>query len=266
MKAQEELADIYEFIISKKKKLAVIACEVLAREFCYAALINPNIIHLEFKRKGLHDNPEVMRKELQDEIDKISFSPKDKYLGIILGYGLCSNGTMGIKARNIPLVIPRAHDCITLFLGSKERYMEEFTKHPGTYYFTTGWVERGRESVERMKASGYGLGKTYEEYVTLYGEDNARYLSELESLWSKRYTQATYIDMNLPIPFTYEEEVKEEAEKKGWNYRKTNGDMRLFYNALDGKRDENDFLIVPPGYSIQPSFDEGIIKIEPTDE
>jgi hypothetical protein len=266
MKAQEELITLYESVVNKKKKLAVISCEVLAREFLYATLINPNIIHIEFKTKGLHDNPEVMRKELQDEIDKISFSSRERYLAIILGYGLCSNGTMGIKARNIPLIIPKAHDCITLFLGSKERYMEEFTRYPGTYYFTTGWVERGKESVERSKASGYGLGKTYEEYRELYGEDNAKYLFELESLWSTRYNQATYIDMNLPIPFTYEEEVKKEAERSGWNYRKIDGDMRLFHNALDGKWDENDFLVVPPGYLIQPSYDKNILKIEPVDE
>ncbi|MGB9682861.1 MAG: DUF1638 domain-containing protein [bacterium] len=266
MKSQEDLSTLYENVVNKKKKLAVITCEVLARELYYATLINQNIIHLEFKTKGLHDNPETMRKELQEEVDKISFSTREKFMAILLGYGLCSNGTMGIKARNIPIIIPRAHDCITLFLGSKERYSEEFTKYPGTYYFTTGWVERGKEGVERSKTSGYGLGKTYEEYVALYGEDNARYLYELENSWSMRYNQATYIDMHLPIPFTYEKEVEKEAERLGWSYRKIDGDMKLFHNLLDGRWDENDFLIVPPGYSIQPSYDRCILKIEPANE
>ena len=266
MKSQEDLSNIYENVVSKKKKLGVIACEVLARELYYATLMSENIIHIEFKTKGLHDNPDMMRKEIQEEIDRISFSPRERFLAILLVYGLCSNGTMGIKARNIPVIIPRAHDCITLFLGSKERYAEEFSRYPGTYYFTTGWVEREKEGVERSKASGYGLGKTYEEYVALYGEDNAKYLFELESSWSTRYNQATYIDMHLPIPFTYEEDVKREAERLGWNYRKIDGNMRLLHSILDGRWDENDFLIVPPGYSIQPSYDRNILKIEPVDE
>lgn len=266
MNQQEELTELTRLIEEKKKKIAVIACEVLAREIYYASLITKNIVHLVSKTKGLHDNPDKMREELQEEIDKMSLFSHERYQAIVLIYGLCSNGTMGLTARNIPLVIPKAHDCITLFLGSKERYAREFSKNPGTYYFTTGWVERGSESVGRTSASGYGLGKTYKEYVRLYGEENAKYLFELEQSWKTRYNQATYIDMKLPIPFTYEEDIKREAEKRGWGYKKIEGDMRLILDAIDGNWEEKDFLIVPPGYSIQPSYEENILKIESIDE
>lgn len=266
MRSQKELIELTKSVKEKKKKIAVITCEVLAREVYYASLITQNIIHLVSKTKGLHDNPDKMREDLQQEIDKISLFSYERYQAIVLLYGLCSNGTVGLIARDIPLIIPKAHDCITLFLGSKERYTEEFAKNPGTYYFTTGWVERGSESVGRAPASGYGLGKTYEEYVKLYGEENAKYLFELEQSWSTRYNQATYIDMRLPIPFTYEEEVKREAERRGWNYKKIEGDMRLILNAIEGNWEEKDFLIVPPGYTIQPSYDENILKVERRDE
>ena len=56
---------------------------------------------------------------------------------------LCSNGLVGLTARNIPVVVPRAHDCITLFLGSKERYLDYFQSHTGVYFKTSGWIERG---------------------------------------------------------------------------------------------------------------------------
>ncbi|MGC8971935.1 MAG: DUF1638 domain-containing protein [bacterium] len=261
MKQQESLSELTRLIEERSKKIAVIACEVLCREICYAALLTRNIIHPVFKPKGLHDNPERMRVELQEEIDRISSFSSVKYQAIVLIYGLCSNGTVGVTARDIPLVIPKAHDCITLFLGSKERYAREFSKNPGTYYFTTGWVERGGESVDRSPASGYGLGKTYEEYVEKYGEENAKYLFELERAWLIRYNQAVYIDMGLSIPFSYEEEVKQEAEKRGWTYRKINGSMKLISDAIDGYWNPNDFLIVPPGYSIQPSYDTNILKV-----
>lgn len=260
---QETLSELTRLIESRTKKIAVIACEVLCREVCYAILNSKNIIHPVFKIKGLHDNPEKMRIELQEEIDRISFSSYVDYQAIVLIYGLCSNGTMGITARNIPIIIPKAHDCITLFLGSKERYNREFSRNPGTYYFTTGWVERGGETIDRSPASGYGLGRTYEEYVEKYGEENAKYLFELERSWLSRYNRAVYIDMRLPIPFSYEEDVKREAESRNWSYSKMDGDMRLIISAIDGSWNPNDFLIVPPGYSIQPSYDREILKIEP---
>lgn len=265
MKQQENLSELTRLIEERNKKIAVIACEVLCREVCYAVLLTKNIIHPVFKPKGLHDNPERMRVELQEEIDRIS-SSSIKYQAIVLVYGLCSNGTMGVTARDIPLVIPKAHDCITLFLGSKERYEKEFSKNPGTYYFTTGWVERGMEAVDRSPASGYGLGKTYEEYVEKYGEENAKYLFELERSWLIRYNQAVYIDMRLPISFSYEEEVRQEAERRGWSYRKIDGDMKLILDAINGSWSHNNFLIVPPGYSIQPSYDMNILKAVLVDE
>jgi len=72
--------------------------------------------------------------------------------------------------------------------------------------------------------------------------------------------------MGLPIPFTYEEEVKQEAEKRGWNYRKIDGNMRLILNAISGFWNPEDFLVVPPGYSIQPSYDRDILRLELANE
>src|SRR5215831_9487195 len=96
--------------------LKVIACEIAVREFCYTAARSPNIIDLEFVDQGHHDMPCAGCKDLQDRINRV---PAAKYDAIILGYGLCSNLVAGLSTPHTPLVIPRAHDCITLFLGSK---------------------------------------------------------------------------------------------------------------------------------------------------
>jgi hypothetical protein len=119
-------------------RLKVIACEVLFREVCLCAAHSGNIISVEFLKRGLHDNPDILRSDVQKRIDE---TDESIYEGILLGYALCSNGTVGIRARGIPLVIPRAHDCVTLFLGSKEKYKEHFADNPGTYYYTSGWLE-----------------------------------------------------------------------------------------------------------------------------
>ncbi len=81
-----------------------------------------NGIAFVFLEQSLHRTPKKMAPIIQAEVDKAE--PQD-WDYIVLGYGLCSNGIVEVKAKRQPIVIPRVHDCISLFLGSHERYMEE---------------------------------------------------------------------------------------------------------------------------------------------
>ena len=80
--------------------------------------------------QGLHDTPELLHKRLESELDRLYADiedralrcPKPDYIGLC--YGLCSNGVVGLTARDIPIVVPRCDDCTALFLGSQKRYME----------------------------------------------------------------------------------------------------------------------------------------------
>lgn len=91
----------------------------------------------------------------------------------MIGYGLCGRGTVGVVARDVPLAIPRVHDCIALFLGSDARHREQFAKHPGTYYVSAGWVEEKDPGPQRraMGSDGDGecidAGGTYTDVVLL---------------------------------------------------------------------------------------------------
>ena len=128
-------------------RLKLIACEILYRELCWAVARSPNRVDLEFLPKGLHDiGQEGMSRRLQEVLAGVDPS---QYDAVLFGYGLCSNGVVGLSAREVRLVIPRAHDCITLFFGSKDRYLEYFQGHPGTYFKTSGWIERG-EDLEQL--------------------------------------------------------------------------------------------------------------------
>ena len=122
-------------------RLKLIACEIMYRELCAAVARSVNLVDVEFLPKGLHDIGQAgMSGRLADVLAGVD---ETRYEAVLLGYGLCSNGLVGLAARSIPLVVPRAHDCITLFLGSKERYLEYFQDHPGVYFKTSGWIERG---------------------------------------------------------------------------------------------------------------------------
>ncbi len=154
--------------------LKLISCEIFYREMCAVAARSINQVDVEFLPKGLHDiGAAPMLERLQSALDVLDES---EHQAVLFGYALCGNGLAGLTARSKPVVIPRAHDCITLFLGSRRRYLEYFHSHPGVYFKTTGWIERGEGlqplSQETMKKQG--LGYTYEELVAKYGADIVR--------------------------------------------------------------------------------------------
>jgi hypothetical protein len=148
-----------------------------------------------FMGKGLHNLCDgKMRELLQAEIDKVDAG---QYEGILLGYGLCNNGTRDLHA-SIPLIIPKAHDCITILLGSKEKYRDFFNKNPGTYYLSPGWIERNTDRYEGEQSIPQQLGlATYEEYVAKYGEEDAQYIMETLGGGLQQYSKLAYIDTGI---------------------------------------------------------------------
>lgn len=245
--------------------LKVIACEIAARELYYTAARSPNLIDLEFLTQGYHDTPGVGGAEVQKRIDAV---PAGKYEAIVLGYGLCSNILVGLSSLHTPLVIPRAHDCITFFLGSKERYQQCFGERPGTYYYTSGWLECARRRGEKgpnwggaslPASANENLKGTYEEWVRKYGEDQAKYLLEEMGRWSSSYSHGTLIDFDFTKPLKLREQVQQICAEKGWQFDELAGDLGLFQKLLDGEWGEADFLVVKPGQKVVATFDEKVI-------
>lgn len=240
------------------KHLKVIACEVAFRELCYCASQCSTIIDFTFMSQGLHNKgSESMKKFLQDEIDKVD---TDKYDTIILAYGLCSNGVVGLQAK-ISLVIPKAHDCITFFLGSKEKYSGFFNANRGTYLYTSGWIERGMNSLEDEDGimARLGINKTYEEYVEEFGEENAEYIMEMLGGHEASYDKIALIDTKVGNMEYYREKLHEKAESTKWTPIEIEGDNSLLLKLLNGDWDENNFTVVPPNHEIVATNDENII-------
>jgi hypothetical protein len=234
----------------------LIACEIVLREAAYCAALSPNIIDLHFLTKGLHDNPDQLREQTQATIDRLDPLPHD---AVILGYALCSNGAVGLRARSTRLVIPRAHDCITFFLGSSAEYARRHAEKPGTYYYTAGWIERDAAHAERKPADGAGLDTSFEELVAKYGEDNARFLMEFQNQWQRNYTTAAYIRMPLGHRPDVEAEAKQAAATHGWEFEVLEGSDRLIRALIDGDWNDDEFLIVPPGHAVVAAYDGRVV-------
>jgi len=242
-------------------RLKLIACEIFYRELSAAVARSVNRVDVEFLPKGLHDIGQAgMSARLRETLDAVDVS---QYEAVLLGYGLCSNGLLGLAARAVPLVVPRAHDCITLFLGGKERYLDYFLGHPGVYFKTTGWIERGEGLSQLSRQAGSpsaGMGQPYEDLVAKYGEDNARFLAEQLDNMLRNYRGLTFIEMGVEPDDRFERRTREEAAGRGWTYEKLAGDMRLLQALVDGPWDAGRFLVVPPGSRIAPSFDDNVIR------
>ena len=92
-------------------KQHLIACEVFKDEF---EATSPPDLARTYLPQGLHRTPGKMPAAIQEVLDAVGPAVES----VLLGYGLCSNGIVGVVSRAAPLVMPRVHDCIALLLGS----------------------------------------------------------------------------------------------------------------------------------------------------
>ncbi len=243
---------------NRMKHFIALTCEALARSAYAAAATSPHAVSVRLFRQGLHDTPKNLKDLLQEEVDTIEPGECD---AILLGYGLCGNATLGLTARHTPIVTPRAHDCITLYLGSRQRYLEAFKEQPGTYWYSLDYLERNQGDIDIAlgASSQETLSAVYEEYVEKYGEDNANYLMEVMGAWKQHYSRAVYIHLDLGEDDTIEQRVREEASRRGWTFERMEGDRRLINQLIHGEWPEEDFLFVPPGHAITSSTKDDLV-------
>ncbi len=241
-------------------RLKCLGCEALARPVYWAAAHSLHIVDVTLMQIGLHNQPNDLRAHLQQEVDRAAGQGYD---AVVMAYALCGKATEGLAARGIPLVIPKGHDCITLFLGSRERYSAQQALCPGTYWYEQDYIERGALS-EQPLVLGASTGmeediqKVYAEYVQKYGQDNADYLMEVMGAWRSHYERAAFVDLGLGDGLAVEERAKAEAMRRGWSFERIAGDMVLIRRLLEGDW-ERDFVVLKPGQKIQMTFDDEVI-------
>jgi len=243
-------------------RLRVIGCQVLTREMNYVLSRSPHAIDAEVLPMGLHDMGASMRPHLQERIDA---ADEDGYDAILLGYALCGRGTEGLRAGKTQIVIPRAHDCIGLLMGNRHRYQAYFDTHPGVYFRSPGWIEFQipGQTLEPAYASAYNetwQRRSREELIAQYGEDNGNYLFEQFSAFRRRYSGLTYISTGVESEDTFRGLARAEAEKEGWAFEEIKGSLALLERLVNGKWDAADFLVVPPGATVQGTLGETIVE------
>ena len=245
----------------------VLACKALFREISQIASSIDTVLDVTFMRQELHDTPDILRKTLQAEIDLID-SEADMHTNrqrfghqfdaILLAYGLCSNGIAGLSSKKYPLVVPRADDCIALFLGSYQAYKNFFDAHPGTYWYNASWIENAYTPSRQNDQA------LMEEYTEKYGPENAEYILKTERS-TKNYDTAAYIDWKeLRFP-AYEQYTRDAAKYFGWNYVKMKGGSGWLKDLLCGRHDQR-FSVAMPGEKLTQDYSGKIITACPLSE
>jgi hypothetical protein len=218
--------------------VVVIACTVL-QDLLSRTFLEDLSTDVTFMEYGLHRVPCQLRSSLQEAIDSIR-EPSV----VVLGYGLCGNGLVGLRPGRHTLLVPRADDCITLLLGSRASYLREFEAVPGTYYLSKGWLESGSHPL-----------KEYEEYLPRYGSEQALWLMDQQYQHYERLLLVAHSQADLDAYRPQAQAVARFCERWGMRYEEMLGSdryvRRLTAAATTLDKADDDFLIVPPGGGIR---------------
>jgi hypothetical protein len=238
--------------VPKLDKYRLVACSVFSRELFAILAASQRIVDLEFLEVALHEHSDNLRAQLQAAIDKVEGKG---YAAILLAYGLCGNALAGVRAGSVPLVLPRAHDCCTVLLGSGKSFINEFGDSLSAPWSSCGYMERGSDYMrtsETGRSNGFGL--EYADMVAQYGEDNARYLWET---LHPEHDEPVYRFIELPSSahLGRADIIRQRAMDEGKDFRLIQGDERMLRALVDGPWDPADFLVVQPGQTIKAVYD-----------
>ena len=212
--------------------IQVIACEVLRAEMELAG----QGLDLEpvFLEQALHHQPQRLARLVQRAVDQAPAGEGP----LRLAFGLCSNGLDAVRARDRGVVAPRCHDCVSLFLGSRETYQRRFAARPGTIYLSFGWLKAGQDPLSKLE----------NQYLPRLGAGNAEWALRQEL---KNYTHLALIDTGAGDMAVLRRRAQENCRFFGLEYQEIAGDLGYLRRLLLGGDDGPEFLRLAPGQEIE---------------
>ena len=239
--------------------LKLIACSIFQRELCALLAATPHTVDVEFIELGDHDKPARLRAFLQARIDAPHAAHSQNtprvHEAILLAYGICGNTATGLRSRETPLVIPRAHDCATLLLGSRDAFAAHFGANPSHPFGSVGYFERGHNNCVGASNDRPVNDPEYLKLVAAHGEDNARYIWETLRP-PVRDGRALFITTPPTRGHPAEAAFRAAAAREGLACEELHGHTRLLGALVNGPWDAADFLVVPPRHQIHAVYDQ----------
>lgn len=223
-----------EKVIPARTPRAIIACSVFQPEMERLRQTGNETVHIVYLEQNMHRTPHLLPEMLQDEVDSAAQWAEQ----IVLGYGLCSNGIVGVTAPQQGLVVTKAHDCVALFLGSIAEYNRLSRHSPGSYYLTQGWIERDKDPLGMLEA----------EYVPKMGREIAEWGIREEL---KHYTRFVFIDTGTGDREALRARSRANADFFGMELVEVRADTRYLDKIIHGPYDGKSFYLLHAGEQIQ---------------
>lgn len=206
----------------------IIACGSISPELERLREGHPEV-DIQYLPQNLHRAPDKMTTYIQKALDELT----GNYEKVVLGYGLCSNGIVGVKAPDQGLYIPRVHDCIALYLGGRQAYEKIFKKHPGTYHLTKSWIVNKTDP----------LGLVENEYTQRVGREMAEEAMEREI---RNYEYISFVNTYTDDTDKYRARARENAEHFHKKFIEYKGSDEYFRKILFGPYESPDFIYITP--------------------
>jgi hypothetical protein len=216
-------------------EFGLVACDVVRTEFETA--LGGRQVKSRFLEYSLHSTPNLMAGRINEAMADLKAQGAER---VVLGYGLCSNGVVGLESEG-GLVMPRCHDCIGMLLGSPRRYFEMFRKFPGTYFLTEGWI-RNR---------GDPLSSAIYKYAPKMGEKKALRGMSLELA---NYKSFCFVDNGVGDREAVRERTMENCKVFGKEYMELESGLDYFTGLLEGPHPDDEFLVLPAGRKVMNEY------------
>ena len=116
--------------------------------------------------------------------------------------------------------------------------LDRFAEHPGTYYYTRGWIDY--------------IEDPYQEYLQMipkYGEEKA---AQLERMILANYTRVAVIDTGTYDLEKLRDYLETAASFYGLPIEYLPGSLRFLEKLVGGEHDE-EFIVVEPGQELEES-------------
>ena len=214
----------------------IVACRIMQPELEKIKL-HYDGVEIRYLDQGLHMTPKKMAPVIQEQIDLVT----GDFDEIVLGYGLCANGIVGVQARKEGLYVPRSHDCIALFMGSFEAYRTAIKQRPGTFYLTAGWIEDRKDPLSYME----------DRYVPRMGREMAEWGMKEEL---KHYSHFVLLDTGVGNQDQMRKKMIENAKFFEKEYEEIPGSLGLLKKIIMEPLRDNDFIFIEPGGSIRQNM------------
>jgi len=217
----------------------LLACEMLRKELNYLIDQEPFDGTVVWMEKGLHEYPDRLKEALRREIG--NWDGKVDY--IVLVYGMCGNGVLGLKADRSRLVIPCFDDCIRCLLSREAN--APIPVDQKALYYTDEWMDTSVSMLIKHNA-----------YVEIYGEKKA---FKIYKAMLKNYERATFLDTGLYDIDYAESRIRETCDKIGLEITRTPASLRVYDDLLRG-RWEKEFIVTVPGETVTEAHFAGRAK------